>query len=45
LPRDQARALFDALMKTADGQTLALLNPFLLLLSESSGRRANKPSA
>jgi transcriptional regulator with XRE-family HTH domain len=44
LPREQARALFDSLMKTADSQTLALLNPFLLLLAESSGRRSNKPS-
>lgn len=45
VPREQARALFDALIKTADGQTLALLNPFLLVLAESSGRRTNKPSA
>jgi transcriptional regulator with XRE-family HTH domain len=38
--REQARALFDALMKSADPQTFALLNPFLALLVESSGKRA-----
>ena len=37
--REQARHLFDSLMKTADLQTLALLNPFLALLAESAGRR------
>ena len=40
VPREQARALFEGLMKTADPQTFALLNPFLALLVESSGKRA-----
>ncbi len=44
VPREQARVLFEALVKTADSQTLALLNPFLLVLAESAGRRSNKPS-
>jgi transcriptional regulator with XRE-family HTH domain len=35
--REQARDLFDNLLKTADQQTFALLNPFLALLVESSG--------
>src|SRR5207302_1736887 len=34
--REQARVLFEALLKTADQQTFALLNPFLALLVESS---------
>lgn len=38
--REQAQGLFDALMERADPQTFALLNPFLALLVESSGRRA-----
>jgi transcriptional regulator with XRE-family HTH domain len=38
--REQARTLFEALMKVADPQTFALLNPFLALLVESSGKRA-----
>jgi len=38
--RDQARKLFENLLKTADAQTFALLNPFLALLAESSGKRA-----
>jgi transcriptional regulator with XRE-family HTH domain len=38
--REQARKLFEALMKTADDKTFALLNPFLALLVESSGKRA-----
>src|SRR5262245_24373934 len=37
--REQAKHLFEALMKTADLQTFALLNPFLVLLVESAGRR------
>ena len=37
--REQAKHLFDSLMKTADPQTLALLNPLLALLAESAGRR------
>ena len=37
--REQARALFEALLKIADQQTFALLNPFLALLVESSGKR------
>ncbi len=38
--REQARALFDALMRVADPQTFAMLNPFLALLVESAGKRA-----
>jgi len=38
--RAHARHLFDALLKSADQQTFALLNPFLALLVESSGKRA-----
>ena len=38
--REQAQALFDTLLKKADQQTFALLNPFLALLVESSGKRA-----
>lgn len=40
VPREQAQKLFDALMKTADAQTLALLNPFLALLVAAAGKRA-----
>jgi transcriptional regulator with XRE-family HTH domain len=40
VPRDQARRLFEGLLKVADPQTFALLNPFLALLVESSGKRA-----
>jgi transcriptional regulator with XRE-family HTH domain len=36
----QARELFDSLLKVADQQTFALLNPLLALLVESSGKRA-----
>jgi hypothetical protein len=38
--REQARELFETLLKKADPQTFALLNPFLALLVESSGKRA-----
>lgn len=38
--RKQAEKLFATLMKTADPQTFALLNPFLALLVESAGKRA-----
>lgn len=38
--RDQAQELFAALLKIADQQTFAMLNPFLALLVESSGKRA-----
>jgi len=38
--RQQAQTLFDSLLKKADEQTFALLNPFLALLVESSGKRA-----
>jgi transcriptional regulator with XRE-family HTH domain len=38
--REQAQKLFTALLKTADPQTFALLNPFLALLVESAGKRA-----
>jgi transcriptional regulator with XRE-family HTH domain len=38
--REQARALFEAVMAAADAQTFALLNPFLALLAESSGKRS-----
>jgi transcriptional regulator with XRE-family HTH domain len=40
VPRKQAKELFDALMKNADAQTFALLNPFLALLVESAGKRS-----
>jgi transcriptional regulator with XRE-family HTH domain len=42
--REQARTLFDALLKSADHQTFALLNPFLALLAESAGKRGSGPS-
>jgi transcriptional regulator with XRE-family HTH domain len=38
--REQARKLFESLMKNADLQTLALLNPLLAMLVGSSGKRA-----
>jgi transcriptional regulator with XRE-family HTH domain len=38
--REQARELFESLLKIADQQTFAMLNPFLALLVESSGKRA-----
>jgi transcriptional regulator with XRE-family HTH domain len=38
--REQAQSLFDTLLKKADQQTFALLNPFLALLVESSGKRS-----
>jgi transcriptional regulator with XRE-family HTH domain len=38
--REQAQSLFSNLMKVADPQTFALLNPFLAMLLESSGKRA-----
>jgi transcriptional regulator with XRE-family HTH domain len=38
--REQARHLFETLLKTANPQTYALLNPFLALLVESAGKRA-----
>ena len=38
--RRQAEKLFAALMRTADRQTFALLNPFLALLADSAGKRA-----
>jgi transcriptional regulator with XRE-family HTH domain len=38
--RDQARELFENLLKMADQRTFAMLNPFLALLVESSGKRA-----
>lgn len=39
LARELAFELFQTLMKTADQQTFALLNPLLALLVESSGKR------
>ena len=42
--REQVRKLFDSLMKTADQQTLALLNPFLALLVEAAGKRGGSSS-
>lgn len=39
VPREQARALFESLLGSADPQTFALLNPFLALLAESAGKR------
>jgi len=38
--REQARELFENLLKIADQQTFAMLNPFLAMLVESSGKRA-----
>lgn len=38
--RERARDLFDSLLKKADQQTFALLNPFLAMLVESSGKRS-----
>jgi transcriptional regulator with XRE-family HTH domain len=38
--RAQAQELFAALLKTADQQTFALLNPLLALLVESAGKRS-----
>lgn len=38
--REQSRELFENLLKIADQQTFAMLNPFLALLVESSGKRA-----
>jgi transcriptional regulator with XRE-family HTH domain len=43
--REQVSKLFEALMKAADQQTFALLNPFLALLAESAGKRGNAPPA
>lgn len=40
LAKRQAEKLFAALLRTADRQTFALLNPFLALLVESAGKRA-----
>jgi transcriptional regulator with XRE-family HTH domain len=37
--KQQAEKLFASLLKTADRQTFALLNPFLALLVESAGKR------
>ena len=37
--REQAQDLFGTLMRAADPQTFALLNPLLALLVESSGKR------
>jgi transcriptional regulator with XRE-family HTH domain len=38
--KEQARELFENLLKIADQQTFAVLNPFLALLLESTGKRA-----
>lgn len=38
--REQAEKLFAALLKAADQQTFALLNPFLALLVDSAAKRA-----
>jgi transcriptional regulator with XRE-family HTH domain len=38
--REQARTLFESLLKKADQQTFAMLNPFLALLIEAAGKRA-----
>ena len=38
--REQAKRLFEALVKPADPRTFALLNPLLALLVEASGKRA-----
>jgi hypothetical protein len=38
--QEHARRLFEALLKCADQQTFAVLNPFLALPVESSGKRA-----
>jgi transcriptional regulator with XRE-family HTH domain len=37
--REQARKLFESVMKNADLQTFALLNPLLAMLAESAGKR------
>jgi hypothetical protein len=39
VPKEQARQLFDALLKLAERQIFALFNPFLALLVESAGKR------
>ena len=36
--RDQARALFESLLRTADRETLLMLNPLLARLNESPGQ-------
>ena len=36
--RDQARALFESLLQTADRETLLMLNPLLARLIESPGQ-------
>src|SRR5437773_11769176 len=38
--RERARGPFDALLATADRETLLMLNPLLARLAESSGRRS-----
>lgn len=38
--REQAQELFEELLKTADAQTFALLNPFLALLVAAAGKRS-----
>lgn len=38
--RNRARELFEELLELADQQTFSLLNPFLALLVESSGKRS-----
>jgi hypothetical protein len=37
--REQAQILFDSLLKSADQQTFAVLNPFLSLLLDSTSKR------
>ena len=37
--REQARALFEALIKTADRETFLMLNPLLIRLNESPNQR------
>lgn len=38
--REQAKRLFATVLAAADPQTFALLNPFLAMLAESSGKRS-----
>jgi hypothetical protein len=40
LSREQARTLFESLVKKADHQTFSMLNPFPALLIEAAGKRA-----
>jgi hypothetical protein len=39
ISREQVKQLFEVLLRNADAQTLALLNPFLALLVEATEKR------